>query len=267
VQLPPAHAWKYGFVERAEAANGKERPWRKVARGLQWTGTGDSEAARALATTFLARDFRLLQQYLAAPADEWPEPMYMQAMLRLTLDEGEELGRAIFELLEPYFPVVRKDAPPMPWTFRGRASASRASGEPLAQPRFRASLGRPDGVGLRLGGDRARAAPRGGAHPPCDRVGTAIGLHPTPWVCAAGGLLVIPWTVFSPLRGGSSALAPAAAEGGDDGGNGRSGEHCDERLAVDLSQLADGGEQDREHEHERSDRHGDRAHQVSLGER
>ena len=29
---------------------------------------------------------------------------------------------------------------------------------------------------------------------------TAIGLHPTLWVCAAGGLLVIPWTVFSPLR-------------------------------------------------------------------
>jgi len=31
-------------------------------------------------------------------------------------------------------------------------------------------------------------------------VATAIGLHPTLWVCAAGGLLVIPWTVFSPLR-------------------------------------------------------------------
>jgi MFS family permease len=31
-------------------------------------------------------------------------------------------------------------------------------------------------------------------------VATAIGLHPTLWVCAAGGLLVIPWTFFSPLR-------------------------------------------------------------------
>jgi MFS family permease len=31
-------------------------------------------------------------------------------------------------------------------------------------------------------------------------IATAIGLHPTLWVCAAGGLLVIPWTVFSPLR-------------------------------------------------------------------
>ena len=102
---------KYGFVERAEAGNGKERPWRKVARGLQWTGTGDSEAARALAGTFLARDFRLLQQYLAAPPDEWPEPMYLQAILRLTPEEGEQLGRAIFELLEPYFPTARKDAP------------------------------------------------------------------------------------------------------------------------------------------------------------
>jgi predicted MFS family arabinose efflux permease len=31
---------------------------------------------------------------------------------------------------------------------------------------------------------------------------TAIGLHATLWVCAVGGLLVIPWTVFSPLRRG-----------------------------------------------------------------
>ena len=102
---------KYGYVERAEAGNGKERPWQKVAGGLQWRGAGDADAARALAGTFLARDFRLLRQYLAAPAEEWPEPMYMQAMLRLTPEEGEELGRAIFALLEPYFPRVRKDAP------------------------------------------------------------------------------------------------------------------------------------------------------------
>lgn len=102
---------KYGFVEPAQAANGKERPWQKVARGLRWSAEGDSEAARALAGTFLARDFRLLRQYLAAPSDAWPEPMYMQAVLRLRPDEAKELGEAIFELLEPYFPNVRTDAP------------------------------------------------------------------------------------------------------------------------------------------------------------
>jgi MFS family permease len=31
-------------------------------------------------------------------------------------------------------------------------------------------------------------------------VATLIGLHQTLWICAAGGLLVIPWTVLSPLR-------------------------------------------------------------------
>ena len=31
-------------------------------------------------------------------------------------------------------------------------------------------------------------------------IGAAVGLHATLWICAAGGLLVIPWTVFSPLR-------------------------------------------------------------------
>jgi MFS family permease len=31
-------------------------------------------------------------------------------------------------------------------------------------------------------------------------LGAAVGLHATLWIAAAGGLLVIPWTVFSPLR-------------------------------------------------------------------
>lgn len=43
-------------------------------------------------------------------------------------------------------------------------------------------------------------------------VATAVGLHPTLWICAAGGLLVIPWTIFSPLRTRrGAALAPASA--------------------------------------------------------
>jgi MFS family permease len=43
-------------------------------------------------------------------------------------------------------------------------------------------------------------------------VATAVGLHPTLWICAAGGLLVIPWTVFSPLRvRRASGLAPVRA--------------------------------------------------------
>lgn len=102
---------KYGFVERAEAGNSKERPWRKVARGLRWSGDDDSGAARALAGTFLARDFRLLQEYLAAPAEGWPEPMYTQAVLRLTPAEARELSEAIFELLRPFFTNVREGAP------------------------------------------------------------------------------------------------------------------------------------------------------------
>ena len=102
---------KYGFVERAEASNGKERPWQKVARGLRWSGTDDADAARALAGTFLARDFRLLREYLAAPPADWPEPMYAQSVLRLTPAEAEKLGEAILALLEPYFWGGRKDAP------------------------------------------------------------------------------------------------------------------------------------------------------------
>ncbi|HJU37658.1 MAG TPA: MFS transporter [Gaiellaceae bacterium] len=41
-------------------------------------------------------------------------------------------------------------------------------------------------------------------------VATAVGLHATLWVCAAGGLLVIPWTVLSPLRARRGSGLPAA---------------------------------------------------------
>jgi DNA-binding transcriptional ArsR family regulator len=102
---------KYGFVERAEAENSKERPWRKVKGGMTWSARTDPEAARALAATFLDRDIRLLRDYLANPGEAWPEPMYSQTTLRLTYDEAEALGDKLFALLEPYFTPTRKDAP------------------------------------------------------------------------------------------------------------------------------------------------------------
>jgi len=102
---------KYGFVEPAEATNGKERPWRKTKGGMTWSARTDPEAARALSATFLQRDFRLLQGYLAAPGEAWPEPLYSQTTMRLTYAEGEELTRKVWALLEPYFTTNRKDAP------------------------------------------------------------------------------------------------------------------------------------------------------------
>jgi DNA-binding transcriptional ArsR family regulator len=102
---------KYGFVEPAEAANGKERPWRKTKGGMTWSAHTDPEAARALSATFLARDFRLLQGYLAAPGDAWPEPLYSQTTMRLTYAEAEELTKKVWALLEPYFVANRAEAP------------------------------------------------------------------------------------------------------------------------------------------------------------
>jgi hypothetical protein len=43
------------------------------------------------------------------------------------------------------------------------------------------------------------------------------------------------------------------------------GEYHDERLAVDLAQLADGGEQDGEHKSEHPGRRREGAHQPSPG--
>jgi MFS family permease len=99
-------------------------------------------------------------------------------------------------------------------------------------------------------------------------VATTVGLHPTLWICAAGGLLVIPWTIFSPLRGSrDSALSPAGADAGHDGGDRRGREHDDQGRPVDLPQLADGREQDCEDEHEGAGGRRDRARQLLPGSR
>jgi MFS family permease len=58
---------------------------------------------------------------------------------------------------------------------------------------------------------------------------TAIGLHATLWVCAAGGLLVIPWTVFSPLRRGRIESADGSV-GPDDHPPARRGQDRDRSV-------------------------------------
>ena len=103
---------KYGFVERAEAPNGKERPWRKRKSGVSWSPDVDPEAARALSSTFIAHDLELLRRYLAAPDAAWPEPMYGQLTLRVSYAEAEELGSKLFDLFAPYFVQNRETAPP-----------------------------------------------------------------------------------------------------------------------------------------------------------
>lgn len=102
---------KYGFVEPAEAPNGKERPWRKVKQGLSWSSEPDPEAARALSGTFLASDVERLRSYLDEPDEGWPGPMYSQLSLKLTWLEAEELSEKLFQLFEPYFVQNRTDAP------------------------------------------------------------------------------------------------------------------------------------------------------------
>jgi len=98
-------------------------------------------------------------------------------------------------------------------------------------------------------------------------VATAVGLHPTLWVCAAGGLLVLPWTACSPLRRRRSAFAPVEAEPGDDAGDRGNRDDRYQRLVVDLPQLPDRGEQDDQHCRERPESGRQPAHQPAPGAR
>jgi len=59
---------KYGFVERAEATNGKERPWRKVKQGLNWSPDeldGAAEEGQRLAAAARAPDQAVPRRRLA----------------------------------------------------------------------------------------------------------------------------------------------------------------------------------------------------------
>jgi hypothetical protein len=58
---------------------------------------------------------------------------------------------------------------------------------------------------------------------------TAIGLHATLWACAVGGLLVIPWTVFSPLRRSRIESADGSV-GPDDHTSARRGQDRDRSV-------------------------------------
>ncbi|HEY8281786.1 MAG TPA: helix-turn-helix domain-containing protein [Leifsonia sp.] len=116
-----AHA-RYGLVEPADAVDGRERPWRSTATGLQFGRTDDPAVALGTDTAerFLADkqidDQALLEHRMLAQRDELPEPWRSASMLngyalRLTPDELRALGERLDALIRPYIGLTRQDPP------------------------------------------------------------------------------------------------------------------------------------------------------------
>lgn len=73
--------------------------------------------------------------------------------------------------------------------------------------------------------------------------------------------------VYEAGNGVRSGLTTTRTPDRDKGGHQRARKHDDEGLVIDLAELADGGEQDGEHENEHAGARRQRPHQLSAGAR
>ena len=112
------HLADLGFVERAEGADGRERPWRATQVGLEFDepdDPGTRSAQTALAAAQLADQQRLVQRYLdhrdRLPSN-WQNAVGLNRYgLRVTPAELTELVETVDALLRPYLAAIRDDAP------------------------------------------------------------------------------------------------------------------------------------------------------------
>ena len=100
---------KYGFLEPAEAPNGRERPWRRATAGERIPDADDPQLARAAADVF-AMLFERLQRdalrWMETQADlprSWRRASVVdEELLYLTATELRELSRAVTDLFADY---------------------------------------------------------------------------------------------------------------------------------------------------------------------
>lgn len=100
---------KYGHIERA-TAQGKERPWRLVSRGLSvrpdLSDPDSLPAAQAFGSMFVAEQFAVLQRWLADAGRDDPAWLFASTQTHqefwATRDELDELSRRLEELTAPF---------------------------------------------------------------------------------------------------------------------------------------------------------------------
>ena len=101
------HLAKHGLIERAEAADGRERPWRRAAAGVRVPTTADprllaaSAAVGALVVERLAAEAAEFLERLGEDDLSWQDASLLTIdMLHLTRDELDELSREISAVVQ-----------------------------------------------------------------------------------------------------------------------------------------------------------------------
>ncbi len=113
---------RFGLVEAGDSEDGRERPWRSAATGLDFGPQPDDAGdlaqrgvQRVLADTRIDDDAELARRALAefdAMPSEWRGGMALSTYgLRVSAAELAELTRALDALIRPYIALTRGDAP------------------------------------------------------------------------------------------------------------------------------------------------------------
>jgi len=99
---------KYGFIEPADARDGRERPWRRVEGGEHIPDRIGADAARAASEAMkVVLDRALLElvdwlEHYEELSEEWSGAVLDEELLYLTPDELRELSQTVVALLAAY---------------------------------------------------------------------------------------------------------------------------------------------------------------------
>jgi DNA-binding transcriptional ArsR family regulator len=98
---------EHGFVEEAEGATGRKRPWRAVRQGMRWGDVDESpelaRAGEALSQLMIEREVARLAGSRARRREDTPPwqqaSTWTQSMMWLTADELNEINLAVRDLI------------------------------------------------------------------------------------------------------------------------------------------------------------------------
>ncbi|MFF1573001.1 ArsR/SmtB family transcription factor [Leifsonia sp. NPDC058292] len=113
---------RFGLVESVDPVDGRERPWRSTATGLQFgqpddpaLAIGIDSAERMLVEKQIDDEARLTHRAIAQRnqlPEQWRDASLLSGYsLRLTPDELRKLGERLDALIRPYIGLTRTDAP------------------------------------------------------------------------------------------------------------------------------------------------------------
>jgi DNA-binding transcriptional ArsR family regulator len=102
---------RFGYIEEAPGGTGRQRPWRGVVEVRSWSDPIDdpelAQAGDAADAILMDHEYQALRAYRAWRAQESPEwrdaSGSNQAIAWCTAEELNEVKKAVFDLLAPYF--------------------------------------------------------------------------------------------------------------------------------------------------------------------